>query len=508
MRMFSARALYVLVGACAFSVGCNSASDATLTEPAVVPLLSNGSDVSTFAQTKDFLKSVTVEGVREHQAAFQQIADANGGTRASGSPGDAATVAYIRQRMLAAGYDVSVQSFDYPFVGDRTPPLLQQISPAITYVDGVDFKTMTNSGAADVTAPLVAVGLVIPAMVNQSTSGCEAADFAGFPAGSIALMQRGACDYRDKVINARNAGAVGHIIFNDGAPDRTGLIAGNLLTPALVHEAVVGTTFAVGNALRNGVLNGPTGVSVRLRTDYGTESRTAQNVIAETRSGDPDRVVVVGSSRGLAEYGPMINESSGAAAMVEIAETFAERERSPRNRVRFGWFAFGPADNLGAAEYVESLSAAEQARVSAMLAFDVLGSANGIRSLYDGDGSDGQIGAPVGSGAIEGLFSAYFATADLPVASSVGQLPGTYAPFAALGIPVGGLDAGTSTVKTPALAATFGGTPGVAFDPCFRLLCDSLANVNVTILDQLTDAAAHAVLLLSKRNFGKDPLAP
>ena len=33
------------------------------------------------------LECVTLEGVREHQAAFQAIADANGGTRAAGTPG-------------------------------------------------------------------------------------------------------------------------------------------------------------------------------------------------------------------------------------------------------------------------------------------------------------------------------------------------------------------------------------------------------------------------------------
>ena len=32
------------------------------------------------------LECVTLEGVREHQAAFQAIADDNGGTRASGTP--------------------------------------------------------------------------------------------------------------------------------------------------------------------------------------------------------------------------------------------------------------------------------------------------------------------------------------------------------------------------------------------------------------------------------------
>ena len=57
------------------------------------------------------LECVTVEGVREHQAAFQAIADANNGIRTSGTPGYDASVDYVVERMEAAGYNVTVQPF-------------------------------------------------------------------------------------------------------------------------------------------------------------------------------------------------------------------------------------------------------------------------------------------------------------------------------------------------------------------------------------------------------------
>src|SRR4051812_10903899 len=57
------------------------------------------------------LECVTLEGVREHQAAFQAIADANGGTRASGTPGYDASVLYVVDRMTAAGYNVTLNPF-------------------------------------------------------------------------------------------------------------------------------------------------------------------------------------------------------------------------------------------------------------------------------------------------------------------------------------------------------------------------------------------------------------
>jgi aminopeptidase Y len=42
--------------------------------------------------------------------------------------------------------------------------------------------------------------------------GGEAADFAGFPAGIVALVSRGVCAFAIKATNAFNAGASGVIV--------------------------------------------------------------------------------------------------------------------------------------------------------------------------------------------------------------------------------------------------------------------------------------------------------
>ena len=62
---------------------------------------------------KKLLECVTVDGVREHQAALQAIADANNGIRTSGTPGYDASAATWLERMEAAGYDVTVQEFQF-----------------------------------------------------------------------------------------------------------------------------------------------------------------------------------------------------------------------------------------------------------------------------------------------------------------------------------------------------------------------------------------------------------
>ena len=52
-----------------------------------------------------------------------------------------------------------------------------------------------------------------------------------------------------------------------------------------------------------------------------------------------------------------------------------------------------------------------------------------------------------------------------------------HAPFAEHGIPTGGLFAGD--------------------DPCYHRACDRVSSVNLRGLDQLADAAAHAIVMLA-----------
>lgn len=466
-------------------------------------------------ETQGFRKHVTLAGIREHQAAFQSFSDNTGGNRASGTGGFDASAQYVYDRMAAAGYNVSFQEFTFPFVGDNTPPVLQQISPnSKTYVDGVDYGTMQYSGSGDVTAQLYAVDLVVPSpgAANGNTSGCEAADFAGFPAGSIALVQRGTCTFRIKADNAKAAGAVAVIIFNEGQPGRTAGAFGTL-SPPIFDRPVLSASFAVGNELRNGVLNGPTGVTARVKADTVASTRTTRNVIAETPTGDPNRVVVVGAHLDSVTRGPGINDNgSGSAAILEIAEVFAEQGRVPRNKLRFMWYGAEENGLIGSTFYVNNLSQAERDQIEMMLNFDMIGSPNFVRFIYDGNNSafppgPGVQTGPPGSGAIEQVFIDYFASQGLAAEPTPFSGRSDYGPFITIaGIPAGGLFTGAEGVKTAAQAATYGGTAGEQYDPCYHLACDTFANNSNTGLDQMSDAVAHVVLHFSKRNFAKNPL--
>jgi hypothetical protein len=82
--------------------------------------------------TSTLRDAVTLEGVRAHQAAFQAHADANGGTREASTPGYFASVDYVANAMGAAGYQVTVQEFQFPFFQELTAAELQQTAPTPT----------------------------------------------------------------------------------------------------------------------------------------------------------------------------------------------------------------------------------------------------------------------------------------------------------------------------------------------------------------------------------------
>ena len=482
--------------------------------PVTTALQTAPSQVDLMAQSRGLRKAVRLENVRAHQAAFQSIADANGGTRASGTGGFDASAQYVYDQAAAAGLAVSRQEFTYSFVGDQSPPELAQLSPAAkTYVAGSDFATMVYSGSGDVTAQVWAVDLVVPSPApNASTSGCQAEDFAGFPAGAIALMQRGTCTFRTKFENARAAGAAGVIIFNEGNPERTGLFPVTLGAPPASLPAVF-ATFALGTELSNGGLNGQTGVTVRLKTDVVYEVRSTSNIIAETPGGDPTSVIVVGAHLDSGTTGPGINDNgSGSAAILEVAKIFQAQERKPRNKLRFIWFGAEEVGLIGSTHYVNSLSEAERDQIRLLLNFDMVGSPNFVRFVYDGDNSSFTAGPgvtqyPPGSGEIERVFLDYFQALGLPIEPAHSGGRSDDGPFIAAGIPAGGLFTGAEGVKSAEQAAVFGGTAGVPYDPCYHLACDTFANASVTVLDEMSDAIAHAVLTFSRRDFARQPRA-
>lgn len=453
--------------------------------------------------TRRLRRAVTVNGILGHERALQTIANLNGGTRASGTPGYAASAAYVRSRLERAGYQVSEQEFNFPFFRDLAPATLAQVGPTSAPYATASF---TYSGSGDVTGRVVPVrDIQVPPgpTASSSSAGCEAADFEPAAAGEpqVALVQRGTCTFEEKALNAQAAGYDAVIIFNEGQPGRQDLINGTLGNPTDIP--VVGLSFAEGEALFRATQAGAVTVRVFTATESNPNAVTT-NLIADLPGGDEEETVVVGAHLDSVVEGPGINDNgSGTSTNLEIAEEMAEIGVTPRRKVRFAFWGAEELGLLGSEYYVQQLGT-DVRDLYANLNFDMLGSPNYVRFVYDGDssGSPDVEPGPPGSDAIEGIFNSYFDSQGLATEPTAFDGRSDYGPFIAAGVPAGGLFSGAEGVKTPEQAATYGGTAGLAYDACYHQACDTIRNLNTRALSELGDAAAHATLVLTRSAEG------
>ena len=442
---------------------------------------------------------VTQEGLYQHLQAFQDIADANGGNRSAGSPGYDASVAYVQEKLEAAGYAIILQAFEVPSFEVLTAAKLEQTLPqSRSFVSGADIMTMNFSSSGDVTANVQAVDVRLPpGPSNSSTSGCEASDFNNFTSGNIALLQRGTCTFQTKVERAIAAGASAVIIFNEGQTGRTQAFAGGLRAASSIP--VVSASFEVGQML---VEAEP---ELHLVTDTLAQVRITHNLIAESRS-DGKGVVIMGGHLDSVPNGPGIHDNgSGSAALLEIALQLAMlydiNGDSPtfEHKVRFAWWGGEEVGLLGSRHYVNSLSRRENRQIKAYLNLDMIGSPNFVRFVYDGDESDRRTNLPLpeGTADIEQVFLDYFAGEMLLTTPIAVFSRSDHDPFARAGIPVGGLFTGAEGTKSNEAAERYGGHEGEAFDACYHRACDTVDNVDLGVLEQMADAAAHALITLA-----------
>jgi len=468
------------------------------------------------------LECISADSVMVHERAFQEIADANAdqyypGSRAAGTDGYTASADYVADQLRRAGWNVTLDPVDVTYF---VPPVLRQLTPVeADYATGV----FTGSGFATVEGPVIPVDLNLTGD-RASTSGCEAADFAGLDfsgENDIALIQRGTCGFANKARNAENAGAEAVVIFNQGnTADRMDLIVGTAANldeggPSNLTIPVVGASFDDGAALAQ---SGSTAyVEVQepeIREDF--------NVLAEKPGKNTDNVVMAGAHLDSVEAGPGINDNgSGSAALIDLALKLSKVNNE--NTLRFGWWAAEEQGLVGSADYVAGLPQAERDRIAAYLNFDMIGSPNFIYGVYDADesGFPAPAGVPIpeGSAALEDLFETYFTWQDIPYEDSEFSGRSDYQAFINNGIPASGLFTGAEVVKTEEQEAIWEGVAGESFDPCYHQACDSLdpehpdrdpavyaelaqendlaGNVSLEALGVNSDAIAFAILTLA-----------
>jgi Zn-dependent M28 family amino/carboxypeptidase len=437
--------------------------------------------------------SITPASMREHLEAFQQIADRHGRTRASDTPGHAASVEYVLRALRGDGLHGRLDRFPLDAWREVRPAELEIASGPDVTVPEVETMQYSPSGA--VTAPLAPVDLGEQVEATEaSTSGCEGRDFGTLREGDVALVQRGGCFLFDKAHNAERAGASAVIVMNGGTPGNTNALQGTLARPGTTIP-VVGVSFETGAALAHAAAAGPLEVALRVETEMPRVTGT--NVLAEI-PGSGDGIVLLGAHLDSVPAGPGLNDNaSGAAALLEVAAALADTH--PERTIRFAFWDAEELGLIGSSSYVSRLPKDELDDIEAVVNVDMVGSPNGGSFVFDGDGSSGFLPGPDGSENIEAAFEGAFAALDLPAAPADLELGRTdSAPFTEAGIPVGGVFSGADGAKSAAEAEEFGGEAGEPYDPCYHQACDRVGDVDLELAAGLARAVALATASLAQ----------
>ena len=464
MRTRRAAAVLLLLGAAA--AGC--ARPAESARPVVEnPVVENRAANEFATRLRD---SVTAGAMTGHLRKLQDIADAHGGTRAIGTPGYDASVDYVAESLRAKGVEVQTPEF--------ATRVFKHGDPSLT-VGGaaVNAGVLQYSGGTPpegISGPLVAA----PA---DETPGCAPADYDGLPVkGAVVLVNRGSCQFSEKQAIAAKLGAVAMVVANNVDEEKMG---GTLGEDTAVTIPVVSVSKADGARLR--AAPGP----ATIKLDATTKTITARNVLAQTKTGSPQNVVMVGGHLDSVPEGPGINDNgSGVAAVLETALRLGS-EPAVNNAVRFGFWGAEEVGIVGSKKYIASLNTDQLKDIALYLNFDMLGSPNPGYFTYDGDQStavdrdQSPPRVPEGSAGIERTLVAYLKSAGKTAEDTSFDGRSDYEGFTRAGIPAGGLFSGAEEEKSPQQAGLWGGTPNAPFDPNYHKDTDTIDRVDRAALD-------------------------
>ncbi|CAM5303278.1 peptidase M28 [Streptomyces spiroverticillatus] len=209
----------------------------------------------------------------------------------------------------------------------------------------------------------------------------------------------------------------------------------------------------------------------------------SNNLIADWPGGPEDQTIMFGAHLDGVSAGPGINDNaSGSATLLENALVLAQKNPTMTKHVRFAWWTDEEQGLNGSKFYVNRLTTAQRAAIKGYYNFDMVGSTN---AGYFINNVNSTTAAPL---------KAYWASLNLAPEENVeGQGRSDDASFQAAGIPTSGYAAGASARKTAAQAQKWGGTANAAYDSCYHSACDTVNNINATVLDRSADGVAYGI---------------
>jgi aminopeptidase S len=232
--------------------------------------------------------------------------------------------------------------------------------------------------------------------------------------------------------------------------------------------------------------------------DHGGDApKTDTNIIAQTRTGDPNHVVMAGAHLDSVPDGPGINDNAtGAAALLEIATRTGGSPDVP-NALRFAFWGGEELGMYGSTAYVAGLPPAERQKLKAYLNLDMLGSPNPGYFVQGGVGGGRDEAGPAGSADVAKVLVEQLAVVGVKAENVPFDDGSDFAAFLEAGIPTGGLYTGDKKRKSAAQATLWGGQEGERFDHCYHQACDTIGNVDAVTFDRNVDATAATLIRLA-----------
>lgn len=381
-------------------------------------------------------------------------------TRMIGSKGHLRTIEYIVEELekMSDYYTYYVQDFDVE---------LYVIDFCNLIIDGnkiSDIKPMKNS-------PLIKTGKF--ELKSLDDYGCEKNSFENFTSNDVVMLKRGVCSFATKSKNAKIYGVQAILVFD---PKKEGVMSGQLdvENPDDLKSEFIPAFYLDSKHVSNIKEKlKDRKVEVELTLLSHTKVVSTKNIISQTKSGDPENVVMLGAHSDSVSEGPGMNDNaSGAITLLSTARYL--RKFMINNAVRFAWWSAEEEGLLGSEYYVLHLTPDELSKIRLLLNFDMLASVNYVYEIYDGNDDE----HPKGSAKIKNDIIEFYDKNKLGYNLAPLNGRSDYVYFLKKSIPIGGVSTGAEELKKVEDLKKFKGVEDVEYDECYHSSCDDLSNLN------------------------------
>jgi aminopeptidase YwaD len=392
-------ALIAVIGVACSAVPTATSTPAPTSVPTLIPTPTSASVATATPNSES--TAVTTESLDDTALEYLIELVEELGPRESATQQERAAAEFLESELTGLGYSVEAQPFTVERFSSEESGFFVEIGNS-GGAERIEAFPLSGSGAGEVSGELVPVGLARPEDIPEA--GLE---------GKIALVERGLITFGQKTRNARDAGAIGVVIYNNEVGNFRGVLGSSAEVP------VVSISHLQGQRLEElASANGEVRATVLVKL----VELPSQNVVAE-KPGTGDKVVVLGAHYDTVPNVPGANDNaSGTAVLLAITQEL--KQKFFPFTIRFIAFGSEELGLLGSQAYVEPLSAEEREQIIAMLNFDALGSGNSLIVLGNRDLAS----LAVELGASQGI--------DVELSPGLGGGSSDHASFAQVGIPV------------------------------------------------------------------------